>query len=195
MGLVANIAAARHISLSDASTMLSKVLSGKGGKLLSEYGIVMGHTGDKTKDAQNAVDALSKKLDGQAAASMTNFGGFVAQAKAHLEDFGAQAGQVAGPILTVLGPALMGFGTVMDMIRSKKEAAAAAALLEASATTTEAVAAEGATVAQTGLNVAMLANPVGLVVAGVAALAVVLGVVAVANAGGQPQRPPITRMR
>ena len=181
MGLVADLAAARHVSLSDASGLVTKILGGKGSRTLAEYGIHLEKTGDKTKDAENALAALSKKIDGQASASMDNFSGFVTIAKTRLEDFGAQVGQTAGPILTVLGPAMMGFGVVMDIVRSKKEAATAAAIAEAVATDVETVATEGATVAQVGLNTAFLLSPIGIVVAGVAALAVTFGVAALAT--------------
>lgn len=49
MGVVTNLAAARHISLSDAATMVARILGGSGGKTLSQYGITMGKAVDPTK--------------------------------------------------------------------------------------------------------------------------------------------------
>lgn len=196
MGVVADLAAAKHINLSDASSLLAKVLEGGGGRTLKEYGITMATTGDKTKNAQDAVDQLSQKLNGQASASMDNFGGFVSAAKAKLEDWGAKVGQVAGPILTVLGPAMMTFGTILDIVKTKQAAHAAAVIAstaadeaaaaiktadavatgaQAVATDGETVALGGATAAQWSLNAAMDANPVGIIAAGIGLL---IGVIA-----------------
>jgi hypothetical protein len=181
MAVAADLAAAKHISLSDAADLVDRVLSGKGGKALAQFGITMQNTGDKVKDGQVALDALARKLDGQASASMDNFGGFVAQATVKLEDMGAQIGQVAGPILTTLGPAMMAFGVVMDMISKRREAAAAAAALHAAATGAEAVATDGATIATKGLTLAFLTSPIGIIVAGITALVGVIAAVALTS--------------
>ena len=55
MGLVANLAAAQHISLSDAATLVDKVMSGKGGKTLAQYGIVMAKLPNAAADAAKAL--------------------------------------------------------------------------------------------------------------------------------------------
>jgi hypothetical protein len=65
MGLVANLAAARHISLSDASSLVAKVLSGKGARTLTEYGITMQKSGASAKElatAQAGVQKAGEKL-------------------------------------------------------------------------------------------------------------------------------------
>lgn len=168
MGVTADLAAARHISLSEASTLVSKVVNGSGSRTLKEYGIVMAATGDKTKNAKEALDLLSGKLSGQAAASMDNFNGFVRAAGASLEDWGAKIGQVAGPVLTVLGPAMMVFGTVLDMVKTKQAASAAASTAAAAAAAAQAVATDLAAVSSGGLAVSSDALAASVVVESVA---------------------------
>lgn len=247
LGLASNLAAARHISLADAATLVDKILAGKGTKTLAEYGIQMLKTvdyatmlasehhkvaaathavgmaneelkivqeslGGKTKltaaetaklehaqlkvkdttyklktatDALNATQAaaakqtdnaataatqLAAKVDGQAAASVDNFGSKLDIVKTKFNDFIALMGGQFGAAIQGVGAGLGMLGSVLSIIKARKEAATAAALALAAATATETTVTEGATVAQGGLNLALLANPIGLVVLAIAAL-------------------------
>ena len=170
MGIVANLAAAKHISLADAADKVDKILAGKGGKTLSEFGITMAKTKNHTADAQGALETLGKKVDGQASASVDNFGAKVGIVKTKLGDWGAEMAGTLGPALTAIGPVIMGVGAVMEILTARRAAAAAAAAAQAAATEAETVATGEATVAQTGLNLAFLASPVTWIVLGVVAL-------------------------
>lgn len=63
MGLVANIAAAKHISLADASTVVAKVLNGGGGKALKEYGVNVAALENPLKEVKSAQEKLAKAQD------------------------------------------------------------------------------------------------------------------------------------
>jgi phage-related protein len=268
MGLVANLAAAKHISLADAAGLVAKVIGGKGSRTLAEFGIHMQnataaanqlHAAEKahetavtslskaqqhlsdleaidhakkkltiadqialrnahqavadaqakvtssTKDLSDAEKAnktasgattdalgqLAQKTDGQAKASVDNFGAKIGILKTKLEDWTAVMGQKLGPVLTAVGPALMVVGSVMEIMRARQMAAAAATAAETAATEAQTIAqgesklamiggaiATGAITVATGawtaaqwlLNTALDANPIALVVIGIAAL-------------------------
>ena len=170
MGVVSDLAAAKNISLSEAADIMSKVLIGKGGRALSQFGIIMGSSKDKTKDVETAVDALSKKVDGQASKSVDNFGAQVNVAKTRLTDWGASMGEKVGPVLTALGPTLMIVGVAMDLFRAKQVATAAATLAGTAVVEGSSIATKAAAAGQWLLNVAMSANPIGIIIVAIAAL-------------------------
>ena len=247
MGLVSDLAAAKHISLSEAADTVSKVLIGKGARALTSFGIVLGaHTNstkdltiaqgaltkattvheaavlklqqleevqhskkvlsvadhialqnaqtkvtqstdaltiaqqkvttaqDKTKTSTNAiqdsVDALTKKVDGQAVKSVDNFGAQVNIARVRLTDWGASMGEKVGPVLTALGPMLMIVGVAMDLFRAKQVATAAATAAGTVVTEGSSIATKAAAAGQWLLNVAMSANPIGIIIVAIAAL-------------------------
>ena len=249
MGLVANLAAAKHISLSDAAGLVARVLGGSGGKVLSQYGVSMGtvtgsaaqlakanagvasastglqtaqnnlvavqdrlhgktnltaadhlalqkaqdavhvasgklstaqdtlakaHAGSSSKAAagQVALDELSKKINGQATSSVNNFGGQVNIMKTRLGDWAATMGQKVGPVLTALGPALSIVGVALQLMRTRQELATAAQVAGTVATKGSTIATGLATAGQWLLNVAMDANPIGIVILAIAALVV-----------------------
>lgn len=163
MGLVANLAAARHISLSDAAQLVVKVTEGKGTRVLTDYGITMGKSKDKTHDAQVALEELSKKVDGQASASMNNFGSQVGVVRTKLGDWIAQIGNQFGPGITIAGTALMGASAAMEIFRVANVGAKIATIASAAATGI-------ATAAQWAWNVALDANPIGIVIIAITAL-------------------------
>jgi hypothetical protein len=174
MSVVTDLAAAKHESLADAATAVSKILSGTGAKTLSQYGITMATAGDKTANAQDALDQLSKKLDGQADASMDNWSAKVDVAKTKLEDFAAKIGEKVGPALTAAGPVLLAVGVGMDIMAARAaKATAQNALLAASAD--EAAAHEGemsvaaaAAGGEAGLALGPIGIAAGVVVGGLA---------------------------
>ena len=252
MSVVTNLAAARHISLSDAATMVDRVLGGSGSKTLSQYGIVMQKAGDPTKALaaaqklvttegdklavaqtkllqlqeidqtkkkltiqdhialQNAqanvskatdnlaaaqtklagtstavitkqeagkaaLDQLAKKLDGQGSASVNNFGAQVSIMRTKIQDWVDQVSGPVGSVLTALGPAFTVAGVAVDLYRAKKEAATLAEIASAAASTTAVTATGAETASMVALDVAMDANPIGLVAAALGALALVAG--------------------
>lgn len=177
MGVVANLAAAKHISLAEAANLVAKIYAGSGSRTLKQYGVEMATTGDKTKNAEAALTALNGKLAGQAKAAVDNFGGRVDVIKTKIGDWVAVMSQKAGPVLTALGPVLMITGTIMQIVAARNAAAAAAQNAEAGATVRQTVAQRIAAVASKGwaaaqwlLNAALTANPIGLVIIAVAAL-------------------------
>ena len=82
----------------------------------------------------------------------------------------AAVGQKLGPALTAIGPVLAITGTVMQLLATRQAAATVAAEAAAVAQAEETVATETTTVAQDGLNVSLLANPIGLIILAILAL-------------------------
>lgn len=114
MGLVANLAAAQHISLADAAGLVAKILGGSGGRTLAQYGITMTKAKDGTKNTQLALEQLAGKLDGQASASVNNFGAQVGVVRTKLGDWAADMANKVGPAVTALGPIMIGVGAIMQ---------------------------------------------------------------------------------
>lgn len=113
--------------------------------------------------AEQALKKLADVTSGQASASADTFTGKLAAMKAKVEDGAASLGTKFGGALITIGPALAGVGaaieavaTVQGLLKARSEAAAAATVAQ--------------TVAQTELDVAMSANPVGLIVVAIGAL-------------------------
>jgi hypothetical protein len=135
----------------------------------------------KQKAGAEAIEQLSAKLKGQGAASVDNFGAQVSIVTTKIKDW---VDEVAGPLgsaLSGLGPVLTVVGLGVDLYRSKQEAAAAATLAQAAAAGTAAVAETEAAGAMVALDVAMDANPIGIVAAALGGLALVAGGIALAN--------------
>ncbi|MCU1418728.1 MAG: hypothetical protein JWP32_2902 [Schumannella sp.] len=163
MALVSDLAAAKHISLADAADLVVKVTSGKGAKTLAAYGVVMGTGKDKTVEAQKALEQLAGKVSGQASASVDNFSGKVNAIKTKMGDWAADMANQIGPALTAIGPIMMGAAAAMEIFKAISGAVKAAQLAQTAAT-------EAGTVAQTGFNLAMLANPIVLIIVLIVAL-------------------------
>ena len=88
---------------------------------------------------------------------------------------------IGGKLVTLVGNTVKGVGNMITGIGgliAKLTASAAASTADAGAKTAEAAATGAAATAQEGLNAAMLANPIGLVVAAVAGLTAGLAVMA-----------------
>jgi hypothetical protein len=118
-----------------------------------------------------ALDDLSKKLSGQAAAAASTFGGHLAEIKAKIEDQVAVIGQKYGPALTGIGAGLTAIGSVMKIVQAGQELLRGAQVAATVATDAE-------TVSSDALNVSLLANPLTLIIVGiVAAVAVLIGVI------------------
>jgi len=175
MGIVTDLAAAKHISLSDAALLVNRVLGGSGARTLVQFGIHMDGVGTKTEQGKRALDELAKKLDGQAKASVNNFGSQVDIVKTKVKDF---AEEIAGPVgggLTALGGIATATGLVLDIYKAKQTAAAAATLAASAATDAAAVSTAGLATETVALDGAMDANPIGIVAGAIGAFAAVAG--------------------
>ncbi|HEY2089449.1 MAG TPA: hypothetical protein VGH54_25925, partial [Mycobacterium sp.] len=80
-----------------------------------------------TQNADVALGQLGKRLDGQASASVDNWGGKLKVAQTKLADWTAEFGQKFGPALTATGPMLMAAGMALDLYRGHAEKVKAAA--------------------------------------------------------------------
>jgi hypothetical protein len=167
MQLVTDLAAQKHISLEESAGLVAKILSGSGGRTLTQYGITMEKNADGTANVQKAIDQLSAKLNGQAKASMSGFSSQVDIVRTKVVDWAEDVAGVLGPALTAIGPIVSIVGIGLDLYKTRQLAAATATIAAAAATEVE-------TVAQVGLNTAMSANPIGIVIAALGALAAVI---------------------
>lgn len=154
MQVVTDLAAAKHESLSEAASQVAKILGGSGGKILTQYGIKMKTNADGTKDAAGALDELGQKLQGQASASMNNFGAKVDEVKTKIGDWVGEMGQKFGPVLTVAGTVIGAVAGGMEILAARAERAAAAetelAAAETKSATAGAAAAAGSAAAAAG---------------------------------------------
>lgn len=170
MGLVADYAAAKHTSLTDASNVLARTLSGGSTRAFTAFGIQIGKNKDGTADLDTATEQLAGKLSGQASAAVDSTAGKLGVLKTQVTDQAAELSAKYGPAVTAAGTALAGLGGVMQLVNSLKAASAARAAAATAAQLAETGATEAGTVAQTGFNVAMLASPVTWIIVGVVAL-------------------------
>ena len=129
----------------------------------------------KQEAGKEALDQLAKKLDGQGKASVNNFGAQVDIMRTKIQDWVDQVSGPVGSVLTALGPAFTVAGVAVDLYRAKKEAATLAEIASAAASTTAVTATGAETASMVALDVAMDANPIGLVAAALGALALVAG--------------------
>lgn len=146
--LVADLAAAKHESLSSAAQQVALIYAGNT-RLLKQYGITLHVTAGNTDEVNAALTALSAKLDGQAAASVDNFSGKVNEVKTRVIDWAARMAGDVGPALTyVSGVASVSSG-VLDLLAARHARAAAAAGAQTVANAEEAASATAAAAANT----------------------------------------------
>jgi hypothetical protein len=159
LGEATDLAAAKHESLSQASTDLGKVYDGNT-KLLKQYGIVVDAHTHLTAQGQTATQALADVLKGQASAAADTFNGRLEGMKTHFEDMAATIGQKYGPALTAVGSTMAGVGAAIQVLDALHVASAAGWLADAAAAAAAAVAE----------NLALLGIPIliAAVVAGIA---------------------------
>lgn len=112
MGLAADIARARHISLEAASDKLAKAYSGNA-KVFKEFGIqIKANATDEEKEA--AMAELQSRVHGQAAAQADNFSTKMESLKIRAENVAEAIGAKVGPALTIAGPLMAGFGGILS---------------------------------------------------------------------------------
>lgn len=111
MGLVADLAANKHISLETAAAALAKTMSGSP-KLFKEYGIAV--AANATPQEKNAaLMELQRRVAGQAAAQHDNFGGKLQTLKIRAENIAEAFGSKVGPAMTMIGPVALGLSQIM----------------------------------------------------------------------------------
>lgn len=172
MNTVTDLAAAKHISLASAATLVARVMAGSGGKTLTQYGIQMDGVGTKTDQGQRALDQLSGKLNGQATASVDNFSGHVAAMTTTVTDWVEEVAGPAGAALSGFGPIVSAAGIAINLYQSfqKKRLATDAASTIAATENAAATTAEGAAAGAAAPEVAALgAAEGGAAVSGTAA--------------------------
>lgn len=134
MGLVADIAARKHISLAEASDTLIKAQEGNA-KAFRSFGIVLDGNGTKADQINRALQELAKRMSGQASAAADTFSGRLAAAKTRAEDYLSSLAKFA-PALLAIGPAATGVGAAIEFLNKKKaEGLVVAAAQEAAAQT------------------------------------------------------------
>jgi hypothetical protein len=151
MGLVANLAAAKHESLAQAATQVDRILAGKGTRTLSEFGITMAKGHHTTAEMNAKLNELAHKLSGQAAAASDTFSGKVKALRTEITDGAAAFGQKYGPAITAAGMALSTLGTIMEFVQGIRK--------------TETVVTEAQTAAEVGLGAASEATGASMLIA------------------------------
>ena len=171
LGTAADLARYKHISLTDASLSLGKAATGNT-RALKELGISTSDlpknfatTGTQASRLSTVMGLLNPKIGGQAAAAAGTFGGKIEVLKAQVTNLSAKLGTALIPIMSkVVGWAITGF-TWFNKLPGPMKMIIGVAVGAA-------VALKGLALAQDLLNVAMDANPIGLVIIALAALAV-----------------------
>ena len=166
MGTAANLAAAKHESLSTASGQLAKAVNGSA-KILKEFGITTHDTSGHLKTQSEIMTELSAKLSGQASAGAATFTGHMKALKAEVEDHVSLFAQKYGPAITGVGAAMTGVGAAIEVAK-----AATAAMKDGEVAAT--IAKNASAAAQWALNAAILANPVMIIVVALVALVAVV---------------------
>lgn len=141
MGLVADLAAAKGITLEEAAQLVAKIDVGKGAKALAEFGISARNADGSMKSAAQAAEELAAKVGGSAAAQADTMAGKFKAIQARAADLAEALGAKVGPALAIAGPAMAGVGQVMQssllpaLASGIAKAAAWAASMVASAVT------------------------------------------------------------
>lgn len=190
LGLVEDISRARKVDLATATSLLAKVDTGHVA-LLGRYGIATKDASGKTLTMGEAVDALTKKFGGAAAANAATFTGKVQALKAQMTNVEAEIGVKLIPILTSLAGGLVAIihwfnqgslaakaveivvGTLTAAFLAYKIVTGLIAVAQGIATL--ATWAWNAALVATDIALAVLTSPITLVIAAIALLA--LGVI------------------
>jgi len=192
-----NLARYKHIDLNTAATILARGTQGSA-KAFKELGITLDTSIPKQEAINKAFDQLNAKIGGQAQAYLETFAGRMAVLGAKTDQLAEKFGDILIPIVSKLIDFLTRFGTqiaiavgaivsfiivtkviitVMNIFKAAQiiyialtvgQTAAQTALTFA--TVAGAKATKSMTAAQLLLNIAMKANPIGLIVVGVALL-------------------------
>jgi hypothetical protein len=185
MSMAADLARYKHESLADAAATLEKGTMGSA-KAFKEFGITLDANLPKNQAIAKAMDELNAKIGGQAVGYTHTFAGEMEILKAKFDDAAVKVGSVLMPILTKLIGVIMEVGSVIGNVistfikpligfieQNKSVFEVFLAVIGGAVAIWGAyeMALKAAEIAQAALNLVMDANPIGLIVIAVAALA------------------------
>lgn len=168
LAMAQDLAAAKGISLSDAATMIGKAHNGSA-KVFKEFGIEVGKNADGTADYEGALGNLADTLKGRAEANADSFGGKMREIRAWTDNAASSLAEQYGPAITTAGAALTGLAAITEIASAANVKNAASTVAAKAAQIGSAVATGVATAAQWAWNVALNANPIGLIIIAIAA--------------------------
>ena len=168
LAMAQDLAAAKGISLSDAATMIGKAHNGSA-KVFKEFGIEVGKNADGTADYEGALGNLADTLKGRAEANADSFGGKMREIRAWTDNAASSLAEQYGPAITMAGAALTGLAAITEIASAANVKNAASTVAAKAAQIGSAVATGVATAAQWAWNVALNANPIGLIIIAIAA--------------------------
>lgn len=168
LAMAQDLAAAKGVSLSDAATMIGKAHNGSA-KVFKEFGIEVGKNADGTADYEGALGNLADTLKGRAEANADSFGGKMREIRAWTDNAASSLAEQYGPAITMAGAALTGLAAITEIASAANVKNAASTVAAKAAQIGSAVATGVATAAQWAWNVALNANPIGLIIIAIAA--------------------------
>ena len=168
LAIAQDLAAAKGVSLSDAATMIGKAHNGSA-KVFKEFGIEVGKNADGTADYEGALGKLADTLKGRAEANADSFGGKMREIRAWTDNAASSLAEQYGPAITMAGAALTGLAAITEIASAANVKNAASTVAAKAAQIGSAVATGVATAAQWAWNVALNANPIGLIIIAIAA--------------------------
>ena len=168
LAMAQDLAAAKGVSLSDAATMIGKAHNGSA-KVFKEFGIEVGKNADGTADYEGALGNLADTLKGRAEANADSFGGKMREIRAWTDNTASSLAEQYGPAITMAGAALTGLAAITEIASAANVKNAASTVAAKAAQIGSAVATGVATAAQWAWNVALNANPIGLIIIAIAA--------------------------
>ena len=172
-----------------AATLQAKIADAQDKLKLSTQNLAAAK--DRDAKASHAVvdglDAVAKKTSGQAAAAVDNFTGRIEVVRTKVTDWAADMGAKLGPGIMAVSTVITGLGAAIEVLNAVREASAAKAAASAAAEALEASAAGADAAATEALGAAsetaaageeslgaastLALGPIGLIIAGVALVA------------------------
>ena len=162
MALAADLARAKHETLGEAASTLSRATTGSA-KAFKEFGITLDTTLPKNQAIAKAMDELNQKIGGQAQAYLQTYAGQMELIKTKME---AAKETIGGALLPVLAGLMKIFGDVLNVIKPiLPELTILVGIVGAVVLATKAW-----SVVQAALDVVLNANPISLIVLAIGAL-------------------------
>ena len=162
MALAADLARAKHETLGEAASTLSRATTGSA-KAFKEFGITLDTTLPKNQAIAKAMDELNQKIGGQAQAYLQTYAGQMELIKTKME---AAKETIGGALLPVLTDLMKIFGDVLNVIKPiLPELTILVGIVGAVVLATKAW-----KEVQAALDVVLDANPISLIVVAIGAL-------------------------
>ena len=162
MALAADLARAKHETLGEAASTLSRATTGSA-KAFKEFGITLDTTLPKNQAIAKAMDELNQKIGGQAQAYLQTYAGQMELIKTKME---AAKETIGGALLPVLTDLMKIFGDVLNVIKPiLPELTILVGIVGAVVLATKAW-----KEVQAALDVVLDANPISLIVLAIGAL-------------------------